>query len=188
MAEDDQFDIDLNIGEDENDTSVGNNFSSNGKGETADAAQFLQDMQDHANDGATRDGEAKIEGEDHGEKIEVDEAIKVESDTKPTQQITSSAAGSDVKQVQVPKQAPVQQGVKRKNEGGEDDRPVDSVATTALRIAELNWWDTEDDIRGWANQCGCEDEIKEITFNEHKVNGKSKGYVLSHDHSAVMIC
>ncbi|OLN86089.1 hypothetical protein CCHL11_05253 [Colletotrichum chlorophyti] len=64
-----------------------------------------------------------------------------------------------------------QQGVKRKG----DDRPVDPGATTALMISELNWWNTDDDIRGYARAAHCEDELKDITFSEHKVNGKSKG-------------
>ncbi|KAF4335696.1 heterogeneous nuclear ribonucleo HRP1 [Fusarium beomiforme] len=66
-----------------------------------------------------------------------------------------------------------QQGTKRKQE--DDDRPVDQSATTSLMISELNWWNTDDDIRGWAREANCEDEIKDITFSEHKVNGKSKG-------------
>ncbi len=66
-----------------------------------------------------------------------------------------------------------QQGVKRKE--GSDERPVDPGATTALMVSELNWWNTDDDIRGWVNQAGCESELKDITFSEHKINGKSKG-------------
>ncbi|KAL1875149.1 hypothetical protein VTK73DRAFT_10286 [Phialemonium thermophilum] len=66
-----------------------------------------------------------------------------------------------------------QQGVKRKE--GSDDRPVDPGATSALLVSELNWWTTDDDIRGWARQADCEGELKDITFSEHKVNGKSKG-------------
>jgi len=66
-----------------------------------------------------------------------------------------------------------QQGVKRKE--GSDERPVDPGATTALMISELNWWNTDDDIRGWVCQAGCEAELKDITFSEHKINGKSKG-------------
>jgi hypothetical protein len=65
------------------------------------------------------------------------------------------------------------QGHKRSHSG----RPIDPGATLALMISELNWWTTDDDIRGWLRQGGLEVHIKEITFSEHKVNGKSKGYV-----------
>jgi hypothetical protein len=65
------------------------------------------------------------------------------------------------------------QGVKRK--GSPNERAVDSGATTALMLSDLHWWITEDDIRGWVNQARAEDGLKEITFSEHKVNGKSKG-------------
>lgn len=74
---------------------------------------------------------------------------------------------------QLPKQAPQTQGLKRKD--GSDDRFSDPAATTALFISDLHWWVTDDDIRGWANQNQCEDELEDVTFNEHKVNGKSKG-------------
>ncbi len=73
----------------------------------------------------------------------------------------------------LPKQAPQTQGLKRKE--GSDDRFSDPAATTALFISDLHWWVTDDDIRGWANQNQCEDELEDVTFNEHKVNGKSKG-------------
>ena len=76
--------------------------------------------------------------------------------------------------VPLPKQAPQSQGLKRKD--GADDRPIDPGATGALFVSELNWWINDDDVRGWANQSRCEDELKEVTFSEHKVNGKSKGY------------
>ncbi|KAI1334698.1 hypothetical protein F5Y15DRAFT_283886 [Xylariaceae sp. FL0016] len=66
-----------------------------------------------------------------------------------------------------------QQGVKRK--GDSDDRPIDPGATNCLLISELNWWITDDDIREWVRQADCESELKDITFSEHKVNGKSKG-------------
>ena len=74
-----------------------------------------------------------------------------------------------------PHNPPPQQGVKRKE--GSDERPVDPGATSALLISDLNWWNTDDYLRGMARQANCEDELKDITFSEHKVNGKSKGYV-----------
>lgn len=67
------------------------------------------------------------------------------------------------------------QGVKRKE--GSDDRPIDPGATNALLISELQWWTTDDDIRGLVKKAGVEAELKDITFSEHKVNGKSKGQV-----------
>ncbi|RDW77424.1 hypothetical protein BP6252_05477 [Coleophoma cylindrospora] len=88
------------------------------------------------------------------------------------QQIKSTdESGQDL--LTIPKQAPQQQGVKRKE--GSDDRVIDPGATTALLISDLNWWNTDDDVRGWVNQAQVEDELKDITFSEHKVNGKSKG-------------
>ena len=69
------------------------------------------------------------------------------------------------------------QGIKRKSDS--DERPVDPGATTALLVSELNWWHSDDDIRGWCWDAHCEDELINITFSEHKVNAKSKGYVPS---------
>lgn len=75
----------------------------------------------------------------------------------------------------IPAKPAMQKGTKRKELP--DDRPIDQNAALALLITDLHWWITEDDVRGWANQAGCEEELKDLGFNEHKVNGKSKGYV-----------
>lgn len=72
-----------------------------------------------------------------------------------------------------PVTAPPQQGTKRKETS--DGRPLDAGATSALMISDLHWWTTEDDIRGWANDAEVEQELQDVTFSEHKVNGKSKG-------------
>lgn len=63
------------------------------------------------------------------------------------------------------------------DQGAPDDDPrdIDPGATSALKISELQWWITEDDVRGWANSSRVEDQVRELTFHEHKVNGKSKG-------------
>lgn len=60
---------------------------------------------------------------------------------------------------------------------GDQAGSLEPGATTALMVSELNWWTTDDDIRGWLAEGGVEDSVKDITFSEHKVNGKSKGYV-----------
>lgn len=121
----------------------------------------------HGNDGAN---DAKDEPDDDY----VD--IKTEAEPKQPEEVAQKIKSTDdsgPSGPSIPKQAPQQQGVKRKE--GSDDRPIDPGATTALTISELHWWNTDDDIRGWVNQAECEDELKEITFSEHKVNGKSKG-------------
>lgn len=95
--------------------------------------------------------------------------------TKPqSQPVPSSNGDHDMSQHNTPHQGvpTPQQGVKRKEY---DDRPMDDAATTALLISDLFWWTTDDDVRGWAVDAGCELELKDVTFSEHKVNGKSKG-------------
>lgn len=139
-----------------------------------------------------KDGDVKIEGLDgaddhspevngsgsHEHDLEEESYVDITVDApvrdpmEGQQQIKSTdESGHDL--LTIPKQAPQQQGVKRKE--GSDDRPIDPGATTALLISDLHWWNTDDDVRGWVNQSQCEDELKEITFSEHKVNGKSKG-------------
>lgn len=94
-------------------------------------------------------------------------------DSKDTHDERDSQQREEGSHTITPNDAPAQAGVKRKESS--DDRPIDPGATTALLISELNWWTTDEDVRGWAKQTNCEDELKDITFSEHKVNGKSKG-------------
>jgi hypothetical protein len=112
---------------------------------------------------------AEHSADDHG-------GSDVQHDNGDRSQSASHAGQNDGSALQpphLPKQAPQTQGLKRKE--GADEVPLDPGATNAILVTELPWWITDDDVRGWANQCGCEDDLEDVTFSEHKVNGKSKG-------------
>jgi hypothetical protein len=168
---DDEFDIDI-YGDTNGEQEQDGPFKKDEEGDVK------IDGLDTANGDSAGANGTETNGTKH-EEVEDDDYvdIKVGNDhdkMNGQQQIKSTdESGHDL--LSIPKQAPQQQGVKRKE--GSDDRPIDPGATTALMISELHWWNTDDDVRGWVNQAQVEDELKEITFSEHKVNGKSKGFV-----------
>ncbi|KAJ3351738.1 hypothetical protein GGF32_004093 [Allomyces javanicus] len=54
--------------------------------------------------------------------------------------------------------------------------PIDPNATSAIQIDELSWWTTDKDIIQIATiATGDANCVKDVVFNEHKVNGKSRG-------------
>ncbi|KAF1838813.1 hypothetical protein BDW02DRAFT_338210 [Decorospora gaudefroyi] len=165
MADDDNFDIDI-YGDDAYPESKDATLTDTPTNADANAAS----TNGTANDAKTESGDQSAKQGQSGEATNGDG-----HHDQSTQQIASTggSAGQDVH-----RQAPQQQGTKRK-QGEDDDRPTDPGATAALMINDVNWWISEEDIRGWANQSGCEDELEEVTFNEHKVNGKSKGQVFT---------
>ena len=171
MAEEDNFDIDIygDGGEDYHQEATEEDIKAE---HPAEQAPGVADTTTHPSDNPDSSGYTASNGHDVPQEPKLENGHMQTSDV--AQKITSTD-DSTQDPVHLPKQAPQTQGLKRKD--GTDDRFVDSGATTALFISELHWWVTDDDIRGWANQSQCEDELEDITFSEHKVNGKSKGYV-----------
>lgn len=157
-SEEDNFDIDV----------YGDDVPQNGQNQDHDEDEVEFTLEEHN----TEENTDQIKPETQQESQPDAQAA---STAEKTQSI-SSTVHSSAPQIQAPKQAPQQQGVKRKDSSS-DHRPLDPGATSALLLSDLQWWHTEDDLRGWANQADAEDELKDVTFSEHKVNGKSKGQV-----------
>ena len=115
------------------------------------------------------------------------------SEVKPEQTSPSTEAQPNASKTATP-QPPPQQGTKRKKSSEDDDhdydtshpvvdgfavqldaRPTDPGAMPALKLADLHWWTTEDDLRAFCARASVEEELRELSFGEHKINGKSRG-------------
>ena len=155
-TEDDNFDIDI-YGD-----AGGYNANENEGGYKTEEPELILDAPETTQQNGVADGASSGTGNTATDNSN----HKIFKTDEPAQ---TGKSNSD--NLQVPQ--PPQQGVKRKE--SPTDRPTDPDATSALYISDLYWWTTDDEIRGWVNAAGCEDELKDVTFSEHKVNGKSKG-------------
>lgn len=152
-TEDDNFDIDI--------YGDGGGYNGNEQGDYKEEnTDLILDGPESGQNGSTQEGAAPDALQGNG-----DSTAGATQDAAPR----TNSVSQDARATQTPTP---QQGVKRKEL---DNRPSDPDATTALLVGELHWWTTDDEIRGWVNEANCEDELKDVTFSEHKVNGKSKG-------------
>jgi hypothetical protein len=161
-ADEDNFDIDI-YGDGE-----GDGVNEGGTMDFQEEDEELQFNVDIEEEGASRE---KTEAKPETEKPDLQQQLP----QTPSQETKAEVEGSTAAAASAPAPPSAPQGVKRKDLS--DERPLDHNATNALMISDLHWWTTEDHIRGWLNEAGAEAELKDLTFSEHKVNGKSKGLV-----------
>ncbi|KAF2163103.1 hypothetical protein M409DRAFT_68727 [Zasmidium cellare ATCC 36951] len=164
-GEDDTFDIDI-YGDDGQEPS-------GTQQEYAPEDRLEFDDDDFGYDGANdAQGSAQHNDNSNGQNGPSDQA-------QQDQEKNDSAAGAS-------------QGTKRKAEeqdyGDEEYRsrqpsastlshqqPTDPSATAALKIHDLHWWTTEEDLRAFCATASVEDQLRDVMFGEHKINGKSRG-------------
>ncbi|OQO00643.1 hypothetical protein B0A48_13133 [Cryoendolithus antarcticus] len=107
-----------------------------------------------------------------------DEDSKTEAEATATTEALPTNPPSE--QATAPASAPTGLSLKRKVSDAAEiptsaELPSDPNATPALRLSELHWWTTEEDLRGFCAAASAESHMTDISFGEHRQNGKSRG-------------
>ena len=177
-ADDDTFDIDIygDEGQEEQFGDEPTDFEQTGQHGHVEGngynATFHTAVQSHQTEDSS--GEATAGGEEHTNHTDI-KAETTERTQEPPQQGTKRKASSDgyEDETDYDSSHPVVDGMAVSI----DARSVDPNATPALKFADLHWWNTEEDVRAFAVKAGVEKEVRDVSFREHKINGKSGGEV-----------
>ena len=161
-GEDDTFDIDLYGNEDEQQDLYGQDANGNGGGWDQEGVN----TQNQTESGVAGANEDEIDWDDPPTKQNPDINNSLAQQPEPPKQGTKRKASFDdeEQQSQQPHHATISA-----------TWTVDPNATAALKLTELNWWTTEEDLRGFCAKAGTEADLRDLSFGEHKINGKAKG-------------
>lgn len=150
-----------------------------GEDETFDIDLYGDDPQDEeAVDRATTRAVVPVSNEP-GQEVHLREATQT-SRAQDLSGVDNGQAGDGTPKQDLPI-APISQGRKRKatdelsDAQNMQEQPVEPGAQHSIKLSELQWWTTEEDLRSYCATSDVEHELVEIAFNEHKINGKSKG-------------
>lgn len=95
---------------------------------------------------------------------------------KPSDPVTQPAAQPTTTTTPAT-QPPPPNNLKRKAPSPSPSPSLDPSAQPALKLAELPWHTTEETLRHLCALSNAESALTDLTFGEHKINGKSKGEV-----------
>jgi hypothetical protein len=160
-GEDDNFDIDI-YGDEEDQQqpqqqAEGDDFDYN--------YEETQEQSGHAEQNGESNGHPLASG---GDSANDQQASHQPASNTPQQNLKRKAPddeSEDQSQQRPASQTPV----------AANGRPVDPGALPSLKLSELHWWTTEEDVRAFCAAANTEHELKELAFGEHKINGKSRG-------------
>ena len=190
MADDDTFDIDI-YGDDTQQEAEQLDLSEHPQDEGANGDDFdyegAEDFGFHSYQDQDPSTQAVAGDEENNQGLGPVDQRGREDQTPPKPVTSTQFSHAEINApVKDDPETLVKAGTKRKastDDYGDDERysgtpssrPAEPGATQALKLAELSWWTTEEDLRAFCVKAGVEGELKDLSFGEHKINGKSRG-------------